>query len=810
MLKNYLKIALRNFRKHKIHAAINVSGLAIGMACCVLILLHVQDELRFDGFHQKAGRIHRVIEMRSAPDREDSHTAYHTGALAPAMATDFPEVTGAVRFFQVTRLTVKRGTTGQIVRDYFLSDPDFFNVFDFDLLQGDLRTALVEPRSVVLTETAAKAYFGEENPLGKMLEIEGEDFPEFGQDQFKVTGVLRDPPHNSHLNFNLLISAATIDLFEDRKRDLLSWESRFVLTYVLLEENASPAALQAKLGDFSRKYRGEEASRNRKLYLQPLKQIHFHSGHIQSEHNTHEGELAYAYLLAVIAFIIVLIACINYMNLATARAMSRAKEVGLRKVVGAFRKQLIWQFLGESFLTSFIALLLAIGLVELLLPKFNALAMKKLALEANAPLLLGLLAIVLLTGVVSGLYPAFYLARFQPALVLKGAKGAGARASRLRQGLVITQFALSIVMIVATMVVSEQLAYVRNKNLGFAQEHLVTVDINHDDVQADFLAMKSELLRDAHVRHVTVSSRVPGDWKSFRRLEVATESSAENETQSAYFNAIDEDFLATYKIDLVAGRNLSREMGTDSAAFILNEAAAAVLFYDSPLGKRLRVPSREFEGIVVGVVKDFHFQSLHRKISPLVMSLIPNSGRHPLHGIDYFTLRLSSANIQETIAFVTKVHERFDPVNPIELGFLESWLEQFYSNDARVGKIFGAAAGLAIFIACVGLFGLALFMAELRTKEIGIRKVLGASIGGVVLLLSKDFAKLVLIGMAAAIPIAWYAMNVWLQNFAYRIGIGWWVFALAGGMALVIALLTVSTQAIKASLANPVESLRYE
>jgi putative ABC transport system permease protein len=365
-------------------------------------------------------------------------------------------------------------------------------------------------------------------------------------------------------------------------------------------------------------------------------------------------------------------------------------------------------------------------------------------------------------------------------------------------------------MIVATLVVFQQLDYARHKKLGFNQDQLVVIDINHDDVQTNFLNIKNEFLRHAAVRGVTVSSRVPGDWKSFRRIRAVKEGQAETEAQQMFFNGVDEDFLGVYEIDLVQGRNFSRAMATDSTAVILNETAARALFADSPIGQTIRVPAFNFTGHVIGVVRDFHFHSLHDKIEPMVMGFMPAGGRHAVHGIDYFSLRIAAENVQETIDFITKVHGQFDAVNPIEHAFLNQWWIDLYNRDERLGRIFGISAGLAILIACVGLFGLAAFMAEQRTKEIGVRKVLGASISSLVVLLSKDFTRFVLLGLLVATPLAYFTMDKWLQNFAYRIDIGWWVFALAGGLALVIALATVSTQAIKAAMANPVEALRYE
>lgn len=814
MLRNYFIVALRNFRKFKIYSFINIFGLAIGLACCILILLHVHDALNFDRFHEKADRLFRVIQVRGGAAGEQQ-AAYTMAPFGPALVGEFPEVEASTRLFQGWRLTVKReatGPTGQIVRRNFFTDESFFKLFDFQLIVGNRNSALSTPGSVVLTETLAKQLFGDEAPLGKSLQIEAEDFPEFVQTAFTVTGVLRGIPHNSHLDFNLLISQSTLDRFETVRGMLTDWNNTSVITYVLLKNLADQANLEAKLGAFNVKHRGQEAAAQSRFYLQPLGDIHFGSAEIGSEQNAHEGQIVYVYVFAAIAIFIAAIACINYMNLATARSMKRAKEVGLRKVVGAKRGQMIGQFLTESVLSTVIAFLFAIGLVEAMLPYFNSLAGANLSLNiaGNTTVFLGLLVLVLLVGLIAGSYPAFYLSRLEPAAVLKGELKAGAHRSRLRQGLVVVQFALSILMIVATLVVFQQLDYARHKQLGFNREQLVVIDINHDDVQTNFLTIKNEFLRDAAIRNVTVSSRVPGDWKSFRRLQALKEGQVETEAQQMYFNGVDEDFIGVYEITLVQGRNFSRALATDSTAVILNETAAKALFADSPLGQIIRVPAYHFTGHVIGVVRDFHFHSLHDKIEPMVMGFMPAGGRHAVHGIDYFTLRIAAENVQETIDFITKVHAQFDAVNPIEYAFLKQWWVDLYNRDERLGRIFGISAGLAILIAGVGLFSLAAFMAEQRTKEIGVRKVLGASISSLVVLLSKDFTRFVLLGLLAATPLAYFAMDKWLQNFAYRIDISWSVFALSGGMALLIALLTVSFQAFKAALANPVDSLRYE
>ena len=812
MLSNYLKIALRNFSRYKIYSFINIFGLAIGITCCVLILLFVQNELTFDRFHGNADRIFRILDMRSSPDRGERIGAYASGPMREAFVRDFPEVVDAVQFFNGWRITMRKDENRIIARKYYFTDGSFFSVFDFNLLQGDAATALNEPNAVVLTETTARQLFGDEDPLGKLIRIDAEDFPEFGESDFRVTGVLQDIPSNSHLDFKLLVSSATLNRFDHVIEWFTGWNSTFLITYGLLKEGANLAGLEAKLPAFSAKYRGEEARENRKISLQPLADVHFFSDHIQFEENRDEGNLTYVYILALIASFIVLIACINYMNLATARSMKRAKEVGLRKVVGALKRQLTGQFLSESILAALVSMLVAMVLVEISLPWFNEIAGKDLVFRFadNQMIFAGMLIISLLIGIISGSYPALFLSKFQPVAAMKGVLSGSRGAARLRRILVVTQFALSIIMIIATLIVFQQLAFMRNKQLGFNKEQLAVIDINHYDVQTNFLTIKSELLRHPGVSSVAVSSRVPGDWKNFRRITVQTEAAAEDEGQRMYFNGIDEAFLTTYEIELLQGRNFDRKFASDSTGLLLNETAAKMLFTGSPIGETIRVPGQEFEGQVIGVVKDFHFHSLHSEIKPMIMGFMPAGGRHVIHGIDYFTLRINAAGMQDALNHIAAVHAKFDRINPMELDFLTGWLDQQYENDARVGNVFGISAALAIMIACVGLFGLSAFMAEQRTKEIGVRKILGASVGSIILLLSKDFSQLVLIAMIVAAPAAYIAMDIWLADFAYRINMEWWVFAFAGATAFIITFITISYQAVKAAFSNPVNALRYE
>ncbi|HEX9829548.1 MAG TPA: ABC transporter permease [Bacteroidota bacterium] len=790
--------------KHPLYSAINIGGLAVGLACTLLIILYVQDELSFDSFHADAERIYRVVEERQTPDGVKRYFANTMGTIAPALLAEFPDVQAAVRIRDragLGRVAVGYGEYSAYVGDHLMVESSFFNVFDFKLLQGNAETALSDPRSIVLTERSANQYFGSENPIGKILKTD-----RFGD--LKVTGIVQNPPKNSHLDFNMLFPFAIVESIEGWKRFINSWDSDGFITYVKMKENISVDEFNAKLLALVEQRRTEQEQQARIPSLQTLTNIHFGSAHLEADNNSSKGEIAYLYVFSAVGLFVLAIASINYMNLATARSMKRTKEIGMRKVAGAHRGQVAMQFFSESVLFSVLSFVVAILIVELILPAFNALANKTLALElaSHMSLVLGIVALVLTVGVISGSYPAIYLSRLSPAAAFKSEVKTGTRTSFLRRSLVVVQFSLSIIMIIATFVVSNQLDFIRTKNLGFNQEQLVVIDINSGAARRDFVSIKNEMGKIPAVKSVSVSSRVPGEWKNITQINAVPEAAPETDIRTMYFMAIDEQFLNTFEIPLAEGRNLSSEMGTDTTAVIINETAARVFGWDAPVGKEIRVPEENFVARVVGVVKDFHFQSLHENIGPLVLGHWNN----PFYPIDYFTCRITTSNVQKTLAELEQVHKQFDRVTPFEFNFLNERLNDFYLQDQRVGAIFRIAASLTIVIACLGLLGLAVFAAELRTKEIGVRKVLGASAAGIVRLLSMDFIKLVLIANLIAWPVAYYAMHQWLQDFAYRIELTLWVFALAGGVALLIALLTVSMQALKAAFSNPVEALRHE
>jgi len=799
MIKNYIKIAVRNLRKHKAYSLINLLGLSIGLAVAILILLYVRDELEFDTFHQASDRIYRLIETQTTPEGE-RRFAITVAPLGPTMVAEIPGVEDFTRLIRLGRLTI-RHEEKRYYEEFLAADASFFKLFDFKFVQGDPSTALADPLTAVLTKTASKKYFGEANPIGKTLETDR------GMD-FEIIGVIQDPPQNSHLKFEVLMSLATLQANERFRPYFDRWDAEGFTTYILLSKASNMNEVAEQITALLTANQPDNYDVQKRITLQPLRDIHFHSAGIEEDRNAGKSEMAYIYVLAAIALFIVLIACINYMNLATARSANRTGEIGLRKVVGAQRKQLIAQFMTESLIMSFAALLLALVVVQNVLPFFNTFAAKDLSIDiaGNTPLILALLLLATVVGVVSGSYPALFLSKTQIMQTLKRSAHASFNGSWLRRILVVTQFALSVVLIIATLAAFAQMRFIQNKRLGFNQDHLIVIDINSGGVRSSFAAMKTELARGPEVRNVSVTSRVPGEWKNIVTLDVVPQGLPETASRSMKFIGVDQDFLATFEVDLADGRNFDSKMATDTSAVLLNQAAVANFGWDDPLGKTFRVPGKEYEAHVIGVVKNFHFRSLHEKIEPLILG----HSHNPIQNIDYFSLRIGGAHISRTLAYLQQVHQEFDKVTPFEYHFLDQQIDNFYKKDQRVSQFFAVAAGLAILIACLGLFGLAAFTAEQRTKEIGIRKVLGARVWQLAFLLSKDFTQLVAIAFLIASPIAYYCVGRWLESFAYYTPIGVSLFIVAGLIAFFIALLTVAYQAIKTALANPVDSLRYE
>ena len=804
MISNYLKIALRTLGRHKGYSILNIAGLSIGIAACIVMLLYVQDEFTYDRFNTKADRMYRLVETGRSADQGIRHFPFAMGPIGKAMVDQYPNVLQAVRMRDrggLGRFTVSYKDRRFYEGSYIAADPEFFSVFDFTFLQGDPGTALSEPNSVVLTEAAARKYFGDENPVGKTLRVE-----RIGDS--KVTGLLKDPPANSHLQFSMVFSLITMQGNEGWKRYMGSWDSDGFITYLVTAPGVSTDVVNRELTALVNEHRASLDKDLVSVYAQPLLDIHFGSGAMEFDRNSGKRDRTSVLAFAAIGLMILLIACINYVNLATARGMKRAREVGMRKVTGAYRWQLLLQLLGESVLLSAFGLVCALLIVETLLPGFNSLAGKSLELHVvgNPDALLALVILVLVVGILSGIYPAMMLARLNPVAALKQQGSSHSSAGALRRVLVVIQFALTIVMIVATVVAHRQIEFVHARNLGFDKDHLLVVDINNGNTRRSFETIKRQIARLPDVRNVCVSSRVPGEWKNISEVKVLPASGPSDQTHTMHFICIDQDFLNTFKIHLIAGRNFSGNLAADTSSVILNEAAVRTLGWTDPIGREMIAPASGYRARVIGVVRDFNFRSLHEPVGPLVLGHWDN----PITNIDYFSVRFRTADIGGMLASLGKIHDKFDTVSPMEYNFLDERIEDFYRNDERTQTILTLAAGLAIIVAALGLLGLVSFVTEQRTKEIGVRKVLGASARDIVFLLWKDLVLLVAIATAVGSPIAYLALQGWLQNFAYHIQMQWWSFIGAGVIALLVALATAGIQTMRAASANPVESLKYE
>jgi len=811
MLKNYIKIALRNFGRNKGYTFINIFGLAAGITCFTLIMLYVQDELSYDRYHTQADRIYRVVEVIEGAE-ESSSQPFPTG---PTLSSDFPHlVSASVRFFnlQAPSLVISyEPPEGEVrsfnERRFFFADSTVFDIFSFDLLRGNERTALNRPGTVVLTRSAARRYFGNEDPIGKNLLFEDE-YP------LEVTGLLAEPPRNSHFTFDLLASFATLrnTVYAQNPQVLENWYWNPAWTYVLLEEGADPESLEAQFPGFVEKYWPEAIKEQAWLYLQPLTDIHLYS-HLDYEIAAN-SDISYVYIFSVIAIFVLLIACINFMSLSTARSSIRAKEVGLRKVAGAFRGQLVVQFLVEAVLMALLALVLALPLIDQLLPVLNAMADKSITLNlaGNWSVAALLAALVLGVGVASGLYPALYLSSFQPARVLKGSSRTGTGSSGLsvlfRKGLVVAQFSISVALIAGTFIAARQLDFLREARLGFDEEQVVMVPILRTSVSSRYDAIKDELLGDSHIRAVTISEDIIGSKYQTNTFQ------PEGTTEPTQFMRmfVHDDVIETFGIELLAGRDFSELRSADSLGLIINEAMVRHLGWGSPqeaLGKSMG-PFGDVERRVVGVTDNFHFSSLHRPVGPFVLSRLPDNRQMLNFFGRYLAVRIAPDDPQGALAAIENVWSRYVSDRPFEYLFVDQEIDRLYRSEENLSRVAGAFSVLAILIACLGLFGLATFSAERRVKEIGIRKVLGASMANIVSLLNREFLLLVAVGFVIAVPIAWFAMYTWLSDFAYRIEINPVVFLLAGGLALLVALGTVSWHSVRAALIDPVESLRSE
>ncbi|MBA4140309.1 MAG: ABC transporter permease [Segetibacter sp.] len=807
MYKNYLKVALRNLWKNKTFSAINIMGLAIGIGTCLLISLYVFDELSFDKFNEKHDRIYRVnVDLKFGG--AEQKFAVNCAPLAFSMVREYPQIENAVRFRNYGPSVVKKGNQNIKENNIIFTDSTLFDVFTLPLLAGNPKEALTAPNSIVITESIAKKYFGKTDVVGQQLLFDNKNL-------YAVTGIMKDMPTNSHFHYDFFISLAS----DPRSRED-NWLSFNFNTYLLLKAGTDPKVIQAKLDEVIKKYMWPQAQSAMhitpeefkqsgnylNLNLTPLTDIHLKSDRIAEL--SANNSIQTVYIFSAIAIFILLIACVNFMNLSTARSANRAKEVGVRKVLGTQRSNLIKQFLTESVLMSLIAFVIALVFSLLLLPYFNQLASKQFTLSpAQHPLLLPLLfAFAIIVGLLAGSYPAFYLSAFQPIEVLKGKLSAGFKSSFFRSSLVVFQFFISIFLIIGTIVIYRQLNYIQNKKLGFNKEQVLIIkDTYVLDKQVE--AFKDEALKQPGVVSASVSGYLPvpssrNDNPFFPEGEIDN-----NKAVSMQNWSVDHNYINTLGMQIAQGRNFSKDFATDSNAIMLNESAARLFGYQNPIGKKifklLDVNSTAVKNYtIVGVVKNFHFASLRENIGALCMVLDRST--------EAVSFRLQSNNITSTVKNIEALWKKMAPGEAFTYSFLDEDFNTMYESEQRIGKIFVAFALLALLIACLGLLGLATYAAEQRTKEIGIRKVLGASVSNIAAMLSKDFLKLVIIAACITSPVAWWAMHKWLQDFAYRINISWWIFLLAGVIAVVIALITVCFQAIKAAVANPVKNLRTE
>ena len=810
MIRNYLKIAIRNLWKNKTFSFINIAGLAIGLTCFLLIALYVLDELCFDKYNANADRTYRInsdIRFGGA----DLHMPVTSDMMGQLLKKDYPQVEQYTRLYTFNGdKLIKKGNDYINEEHVGHADSTFFDVFTLPAIEGDTRTALNEPNTVVITESMAKKYFSSTQALGKNLEVKDEKNP-----LYKVTAVIRDIPENSHFHFDFLFSMKNVDY---------NWgqlTSHNFYTYIRLKKGTDYKAFEKNFDQYIDKYVLPEAKQfmninsmeefkkagNSLVYtLMPLTQIHLHSNR-QFELSP-GGNIQYVYIFSAVALFILIIACINFMNLTTARSANRAREVGIRKVLGTEKRQLVKQFLFESTTMVIVALLIAIPAVWLVLPLFNDMAAKKMTTGSLfTPYILPLLiALPFVVGLMAGSYPAFFLSAFRPIEVLKGKLKLGAKSGMLRSVLVVFQFWASIILIIGTVVVYRQLHYIQTKNLGFNKDQVLIVN-GVGALNNNMVPFKNDVLQLPGVSSGTLSGYLPvsNSYRSDNTWSTEAVMTTKNGFDMQNWQ-IDYDYIKTMGMQIIKGRNFSREFGSDSNAIIINETTAKIIGYSDPIGKQLfkSVDQQGHIGAfsIIGVVKNFNFETLHHDVGPLAFLLGTGGG--------LASFKVGTGNINQTIAQIQSKWKSMAPGLPFSYRFLNESFDEMYRNEQRVGKIALVFSVLAIFIACLGLFGLATFIAEQRTKEIGIRKVLGASVQGIVQMLSKDFMKLVAISFVIAAPMAWYFMHKWLQDFAYRITISWWIFVAAGLAALLIALVTVSFQAIRAAITNPVKSLRTE
>lgn len=798
MVKNYFKIAFRNFWKNKTSSAINIFGLTIGLTSCLLIALYIKHELSYDDFEKNGYRIARVIMEYNFDGSPESNKGNYTSVrVAPVMKKNFPEVESAIKMSLRERI-VNYNDKYIDEKKFMYADSTFFNLFSFKLLQGNIHTVLAAPYNVVVTESTAKKYFGNEDAVGKTFRLSGDS------NVYEVTGVMQDCPANSQIKFDFLASFSSMGISKDHEETY--WDANYT-TYLLMRDKNSMASLQSKLPAFMKKeMQGKGATIN--FYLEPFDEIHMHSPYGGFEPN---NNISYIYILAAVALLILIIACSTYINLSTARSIERAKEVGVRKVIGAGKSQLFWQFIGESGLICLLSVILSLVAAIFLLPFFNQLTDKQLHAQAlfSLPFIIFSLAIIACVSLVAGSYPALILTGFQPVKVLKGSFKNTGSGQWLRKSLIVFQFAISVFLIVSTFMIQKQLYYVQHKNLGYDKEHVMILPLTASMVK-NLYVIKQQFKENPDVISLSSCQRSPVEGGGGYNMRTAT--MPQNQQIAVFANPGDEDFVKTTGLQIIAGSDFTEQDVKNATAedqsksvfqFILNESAAKQLGWSvqEAIGKKMFLDESR-PGFVKAVVKDFHFQSLHNAIRPFI--IFPDADNREL------LVKLSGHNLTNTISFLETKWKNLVPTRPFEYHFMDDDYNQLYSAELRLGKVMNLFSTIAIVLACLGLFGLSSYTAQQRFKEIGIRKVLGASVSNIVIALSKDFIKLSLIAILIAVPVSWWAMTRWLQDFTYRTEMSWGIYLLAGSLTILLAVATVSIHAIKAAIMNPVKSLRTE
>ena len=788
MFKNYVTIAFRSLKRHKVYSLITISGLTLGMAAFLLISVWVLHELSFDRFHDNATSIFHVFEKRHFPDqvRQNFGTP---GPLSEQLKADFPEIRESVRV-AMTGERVLRYEDKIFYEDSILTvDPEFFVMFSFPFIEGDREMALVHPNGIIIAERVAQKYFGREDPIGKILTMDN-------RFDFTVAGVIKDVPSNSHLQFDMVVP---FDVVEKLGWVTDAWDFSMALTYIQLEESIDYRKFEQKIAGLVKSH---DEDTNIELFLQPLTKIYLYSSY---DNPDGRGRIQYVYMFSLLGILILIVACINFMNLATARSEYRSREIGLRKVIGASKAHIIRQFLVEAIFIAFISLLLTPLLIQIFLPGFNQITEETFALSdfLSAAMIFVILGVTLFTGILSGSYPALFLSSFEPVIVLKKRSASGQRGTFLRKGLVLVQLSISLILLILSAVIFSQIDYLKSKDLGLSKVHVVTIPLgiaNEENSQI-YKRFKNEIKQTSQIENVTAAFTHP-TYFGTQAKDVVFEGRKLDEEMPINVTSVDFDFIETLKIEVLEGRSFAEEYGAEKNNLIINEKLETILGDGSALNKTLEI-GNDYKGRVIGVVKDFHLESVsNSQIGPLILFLNP--------GINYIFVRIRPDDIASILERLEQTWMKIAPHLPFTYSFLDEEFDQLYSDVENLGVILKYFTIIAGFIACLGLFALSSFAAERRTKEIGIRKVLGSSVGDILYLLNKDFLKLILMANVISWPISWILMNSWLENFPYRVGLSWSTFVLMGLLTLFVTLVTVSIQTLRASFANPSNSLRYE